>query len=69
MFNVGDYIDYCFYKGITVVDKDDIHYTVEDKYGNICRLYINLVNKYGKINNKGKKNGTTIDKTKIKIDA
>ena len=48
MFKIGDIIDYSFYKNLEVVDIDDIHYTLKDTKGNTRRIYISLIDKYGR---------------------
>jgi hypothetical protein len=52
MFKIGDIIDYCFYSKVEVIDIDDIHYTLKDKHDNEKRVYLELVNKYGKLKGK-----------------
>jgi hypothetical protein len=49
MFKIGDRIDYCFYQGIKIIDKDSIHYYLEDEKGNKKPVYIELVDKYGRL--------------------
>ena len=49
MFKIGDIIDYGFYTNIKITDIDDKHYILQDSKGNIKKVYIELVDKHGKV--------------------
>ena len=49
MFKVGDIIDYSFYNEVKIIDIDELHYILADKQGNKKSVYIELVDKYGKL--------------------
>ena len=48
MFNIGDIIEYGFYRDVEITDKDDKHYTIKDRKGNEKLVFIDLIEKYGK---------------------
>ena len=48
MFKIGDYIDYCFYKKLKVINKDETHYTLKSRRGSIKHVFCSLVDKHGK---------------------
>ena len=46
--NVGDSVDYGFYKGVTFLGVDGDEIILEDTKGNKKRVYTSLFKKYGK---------------------
>lgn len=49
MLKVGDVIIYGFYSNIKIIGEDEFHFILEDKKGNIKKVYKHLVNKHGRL--------------------
>ena len=43
---IGDKINYVFFKNLTIIDEDELHYILQDKYGNKQNIFKSLINKY-----------------------
>ena len=43
MFKIGDCVDYGFYKNLTIVDKDEKHYILENQLSQQKKVFISLV--------------------------
>ncbi len=65
MFKIGDIINYGFATKVEIISMDEKHYTLKDRQGNNKKIYIELVNKYGKLR-KGIKMG--FDTLKMSIE-
>ena len=48
MFNVGDTLNFGFFTNVEVIGISGKNYILKDKQGNEKKVYIELVNKYGK---------------------
>lgn len=65
MFQIGDFVNYMFYREIEIVGKNMICYVLKNSKGEEKEVYKELIDKYGKLvdrhGNLIERDGTLID--------